>query len=207
MDPDARHAQRGRQLDQRDEMAIVGMDAARTDQADQVQPAVRSARRARTPRRARVGSRTCRRRSPRRSAAGPGAPGRPAPRFRWPTSELPIWPGGRPTASSEAPQDRVRPVAQQPAPDRHPGRGDRIGGRVAADPEAVEHDQDDRARPGGRRDASGHPAIPRAAAVTPARATIPAISSGLSDAPPTSAPSIDGSAMNSSIADDVTLPP
>ena len=31
--------------------------------------------------------------------------GRPAPRLRWPTSELPIWPGGRPTASSEAPQD------------------------------------------------------------------------------------------------------
>ena len=28
--------------------------------------------------------------------------GRPAPRFRWPTSELPIWPAGRPTASSEA---------------------------------------------------------------------------------------------------------
>ena len=28
--------------------------------------------------------------------------GRPAPRLRWPTSELPIWPGGRPTASSDA---------------------------------------------------------------------------------------------------------
>ena len=41
----------------------------------------------------------------------------------------------------------------------------------------------------------------------PARATMPAISSGLSEAPPTSAPSIDGSARNSPMLADVTLPP
>ena len=28
---------------------------------------------------------------------------RPAPMFRWPTSELPIWPAGRPTSSPDAP--------------------------------------------------------------------------------------------------------
>ena len=28
---------------------------------------------------------------------------RPAPMLRWPTSELPIWPSGRPTSSPEAP--------------------------------------------------------------------------------------------------------
>ena len=62
---------------------------------------------------------------------------------------------------------------------------------------------------GRRVDALAHPvtAAPRAAAVSPARATIPAISSGLSDAPPTSAPSMAGSARNSSMFAEVTLPP
>jgi len=41
----------------------------------------------------------------------------------------------------------------------------------------------------------------------PARATMPAISSGLSDAPPTKAPSMAGSARNSPMFADVTLPP
>ena len=117
------------------------------------------------------------------------------------------------------PQDRVRPVAQEPAPGRHRGGRDRIGGRVAADPEPVEDDEDDRpgsraarrrrgrARRVGPALAPGHAAAPRAAAVSPARATIPAISSALSEAPPTSAPSIEGSARNSSMLAEVTLPP
>ena len=48
---------------------------------------------------------------------------------------------------------------------------------------------------------------PRAAAVIPARATMPAISSGLSEAPPMSAPSTPGSARNSPMFAEVTLPP
>ena len=63
-------------------------------------------------------------------------------------------------------------------------------------------------------DASGPPAgrgVTRAAAacpaVSPARATIPAISSALRDAPPTSAPSMAGSARNSPMVAVVTLPP
>ena len=74
--------------------------------------------------------------------------GRPAPRLRWPTSELPIWPGGSPTAPSDAPSARVRPAREEAAPGRHRGRGDRVGGRVVADPEPVEDDEDDRPRPG-----------------------------------------------------------
>ncbi len=96
----------------------------------------------------------------------------------------------------------MRPVAQQP-PGRHRGGRDRVGRGVIADPELVEDDEDDRARScrsvtrrrhGPRRsDRSG--------------AMMPAISSGLSDAPPTSAPSIDGSARNSPMFAEVTLPP
>ncbi len=102
-------------------------------------------------------------------------------------------------------QPGMRPPLEQAAPGRHRGRGDRIGGRVVADPETVEDDEDD--RPGPARAGFGHPAAPRARAVRPARATIPAISSGLSEAPPTSAPSIAGSAKNSPMFAEVTLPP
>jgi hypothetical protein len=105
-------------------------------------------------------------------------------------------------------QDGVRPRRQQAAPDRHPGRGDRVGGGIPADPEAIEDDEHDRPWPSrsfDRHDAAICDSLARA--VTAARATIPAISSGLSDAPPTSAPSIPGSAKNSPMLADVTLPP
>ena len=65
-------------------------------------------------------------------------------------------------------------------------------------------------RNGGRRIDRGWDqalAARRAAAVMAARPTIPAISSGLSDAPPTSAPSMPGSARNSAMFALVTLPP
>ena len=133
--------------------------------------------------------------------------GRPAPRFRWPTSELPIWPAGRPTASSEARSMACGQSRQQAAPGRHPRGRDRVGRRVAADPEPVEDDEDDRTRPVRRRRRRVTRRAPRAAAVRPARATMPAISSGLSEAPPTSAPSIAGSARNSPMLAEVTLPP
>src|SRR5436190_14781996 len=104
----------------------------------------------------------------------------------------------------------MRPVAPERPPHRHPSGRDRIRCGIAPEAEPVEDHQDDGARaPFGRSDrarALRHAAV-RAAAVSPARATIPAISSGLSDAPPTSAPSIEGSARNSAMFDDVTLPP
>ena len=46
--------------------------------------------------------------------------GRPAPRLRCPTSELPIWPGGRPTSPSEAPSVEWGQRASSP---RHVGMG------------------------------------------------------------------------------------
>ena len=72
---------------------------------------------------------------------------------------------------------------------------------VGPEAEAVDDDEDDRSR-------ATHAGVPaRAEAVSPARATMPAISSGLREAPPTRAPSISGSAKNSSMLEDVTLPP
>ena len=127
-------------------MAVVGVDAARPDEADDVQ---------RPPGRAPVHASS----SAGRVANDPSAiaasirgrswrTGRPAPRLRCPTSELPIWPAGSPTASSERPERRVRPVAQERTPGRHRRGRDRVGGRVAPDPEPVEDDEDDRTRSG-----------------------------------------------------------
>ena len=78
---------------------------------------------------------------------------------------------------------------------------------IAPDPEPVEDDEDDRAGPadrGGPRSRRG--ARGRGRSARPV-ATIPAISSGLREAPPTSAPSMAGSARNSPMFADVTLPP
>ena len=64
-------------------------------------------------------------------------------------------------------------------------------------PGALAVAQEDEAGHGSAPRCRGQAAARRAAAVRAARATIPAISSGLSDAPPTSAPSMPGSARNS----------
>ena len=131
--------------------------------------------------------------------------------FRCPTSELPIWPGRQPDGLARGLEPRVRPAREQ-ARARPASRAAAMASaaRVGADPEAVDDDQHDRPRPAVRRHsrrASGGRRGRARAGVRPARATIAAISSGLSEAPPTSAPSIAGSAMNSSMFDDVTLPP
>ena len=153
--------------------------------------------------------RTTRRRSRRRSAAGPGAPaarrrgsgGRPR--------SCPSGPGGSPTASSDARRTRCGQRASRPRQTGIARGRDRVVGRDRADAEPVDDDEHDRARPA--RPAVTRPVTSRGSrrgrAVTPARPTIPAISSGLSDAPPTSAPSIAGSARNSPMFAAVTLPP
>ncbi len=195
-----------RQLGEGHEVPVVGVDAARPDQADDVEDPRRSHGACACDRGTPDGRRSSRRRSPRRCAAGPGARGGPAPRFRWPTSELPIWPGGSPTSPSDAPSTRVRPALEQAAPGRHRARrrSRRRRGRGRSRSRRGRRGRSGR----GRRPAGlGHPALPRARAVIPARATMPAISSGLSEAPPTSAPSIAGSARNSPMFAEVTLPP
>ena len=119
------------QLGERDEMPVVGVDAAGADQADEVQPAVRPGRRDRRPRASAGRSKN----EPSAIAASirgrSWRTGRPAPRLRWPTSELPIWPGGRPTASSDAREaaraarrraGRARPASVRRRSRRPPGR-------------------------------------------------------------------------------------
>ncbi len=116
-------------------------------------------------------------------------------------------------------QPGVGPPLEEPAPGGHRCGGDRVGRR---DCDQHRSHRGRRGRSAGaglataRRAAKRRSRTPdhaiglsdrRASAVRPARATIPAISSGLSDAPPTSAPSIDGSARNSAMFAAVTLPP
>ena len=188
------------------QVAIVGVNAARTDQADEMQPPVRPG----CPKAGVNEGRTHRKAAVRDRGIDPGqvledrATG---PEVEVTDLGIAHLPGRQSDGVLGCPERGVRPVAQETTPDGHVGGGDGVGGRVATDPEPVEHDQDDGSWPGNSAMLRRHPVEPRAAAVTPARATIPAISSGLSNAPPTRAPSIDGSAMNSSIAADVTLPP
>src|ERR1035437_4414276 len=120
-------------------------------------------------------------------------------------------------------QRAMRPALQEGSPVGHSGLHDGIDLGLVADAEAVEDDEDDRARapgaggrvagggtPGGRV-AGRHACFPSAAArvlaVRAALATMPAISSGLGEAPPTSPPSIECSARNSPMLALVTLPP
>ena len=170
-------------------------------EADDAERAAGSRALRRTPRGVPGVRRTSRRRWRRRSVADPGGRAGRRPGSGDPTSELPIWPAGRPTASSEARSDRraasapgvpARPASERPRwhrwRDRHRSRTHRgrrgrwVAGRLT------------RRRVGRGR--SGRPGP-----------TIPAISSGLSDAPPTSAPSMLGSARKSAMLAAVTLPP
>ena len=99
-------------------------------------------------------------------------------------------------------QAAVGPGVDERTPGGHPGCGDGVCLRPAAEAEAVEHEEDDRTGA-----PLGHEAARRAWAVRAARATMPAISSTLRLAPPTRAPSNSGSAMNASMVALVTLPP
>ena len=96
-----------------------------------------------SPRAARAGldaARRCRRahptRRPRRCGRGPAARRRPAPRLRWPTSELPCLPVGQPHRPARGGQRGVRPVAPRGGrtPACAPGRR-RCPGRAAASPQ------------------------------------------------------------------------
>ena len=207
VDPDVPDTLTGGELDEGDEVAVVGVDAAGADQADDVEPPVvaRGTPAGLEERGALVEA----------AVRDRGVDPREVLQDGFPRTEVEVADlrvahlSGRQTDRVlGCTQHRVRPALEQPAPDRHVGGADRVDCRVRPDAEPVEHDEDDgpRARSvcRGRR---GHRAAPRARAVIPARATIPAISSGLSDAPPTSAPSIAGSEKNSSMFAEVTLPP
>ncbi len=119
--------------------------------------------------------------------------GRPAPRLRCPTSELPIWPGGQADRVLRRAEDRVGPASRA-------GRARSASGVPRWHPSAGSPPIPNPSRTTrtiGRGRSPGHAVTAAAGALRPsgpARATMPAISSGLSEAPPTSAPSIEGSA-------------
>ena len=190
-------------------MPVVGVDAARPDQADQVEPA--------------TGPRGPRRRRRRGPAGSKNEPSAIAASIRGRS-----WRTGRPAPEVQVPDLRVAHLAGRQAdgllggPERWraataragrarsasgPRRWRRRAGRCPM-PEPVEDHEDDRrgrvavARGRVRPSPVGVAVGARAAAVSPARATIPAISSGLSEAPPTRAPSIEGSARNSAMLAD-----
>ena len=111
---------------------------------------------------------------------------RPLPIVRWPTSELPIWPGGRPTASPEASSVVRGPRAQSASKTGVRGELDRVArtGRRAAPP--VQDDE--------RYERT-------------AVSQIAANESTSSEAPPTSAPSTFGCERSSSAFSGLTEPP
>ena len=68
---------------------------------------------------------------------------RPDPIVRCPTSELPIWPGGRPTASPDAFERRVRVLGPEAVEDRSVGELDGVAGAGRREAPAVEdHERD-----------------------------------------------------------------
>ena len=150
VDPDARHAPPRREVGERDEVPVVGMDAARPDEADEVETAARVR-----------GSPACleERRALEEAAVGDrGVDPRQVLEDRPAGTEVEMTdlgvahlPRRQADRALRGAQDRVWPVAQEPSPGRHRGGRDRIGGRVAADPEPVEDDEDDRPGPAAAR--------------------------------------------------------
>ena len=135
---------------------------------------------------ARGSRRTSRPRSTCSRASDPGRAAGPQPIVRWPTSELPICPGGSPAASPDASSVGCGNVAPQPVEDRRVRELDRVSraGRGAAPP--VEDDE----RYEGKL-----------------RRQIAAKESTSSEAPPTSAPSTPGWPRSSAALSGLTEPP
>ena len=203
MDVDGRDPASSREISESDQMPVVGMDPTRSDQTDDVECPGRLGR---------TLTGVEERRSDEECPVGNGAidtrqilqHGPAGTQVQVAHLGVAHLTGGQPDGVLRCPQDRMGPTRQEAAPGGHRRRGDRVRGWITADPEAIEDDQDDRAR---TRHRAARRAARRAVAVSPARATMPAISSGLSEAPPTSAPSIVGSARNSAMLAAVTLPP
>ncbi len=194
------------ELGERDEVAIVRVHAARSDEPDDVEPTLASSSR-------RAGCDERRPLEERTVGDGRIDPGqllqhRPAgAEVQMPDLGVAHLAGRQPYGPVRSLERRVRPAGEEASPAGHVGSCNRVGVAFPADPEAVQDDEDDRMRARALGQAHEDGCEPRLRAVSAARATIPAISSGLSEAPPTSAPSIDVSARNSSIVALVTEPP
>ena len=202
MDPDLGDAAPRGKLDERDQMAIVRVDPTRTDQADDMETTAGASRSIAGVEEGGPGEE----RAIRNGGVDPrqvlehGPAGAKVEMADLGVAHLALRQADRILRRAER---GVRPVREKIPPDRHPRAGDRVVGGRRPDPEPVDHDEDERAGT-----VSAHAVVAsRAAAVTPARPTMPAISSGFRDAPPTSAPSMEGSATNSPMFAAVTLPP
>ena len=201
VDLHGRHAEACRQLHERDEVAIMGMDAAGPDEADGVQATgLLRALTGGEERGAGVERAVVDGGVDAGQVLEHGAAGAQVEVAHLGVAHLAR---GQADGVLRCTQGRVRPRGQRRSPARHRRGGDGVLRRVRSDAEPVEDDEDDGPRPGPPR----HEARPRACAVIPARAAMPAISSGLSEAPPMSAPSTPGSARNSPMFAEVTLPP
>ena len=144
-----------------DQVPVVGVDAARADEADHVEraAALERASARREERRPRV----------ERPVGDGGIDARQVLEHRPAGPEVEVadlrvahLAGRQPDRLLRCLERGVRPARQQAAPDRHRRGGDRVAGRVVPDPEPVEDDQDD-----GSGSPVGHPASPRAPAVMP----------------------------------------
>ena len=122
----------------------------------------------------------------------------PAPRFRWPTSELPICPSGSPTARPQAVSCVCGCSAQSPSNTGVSASATALPGPGGARPQPSRMTRQTRWTGGG---ATNGLVTARAAA------TICAKSSGSRLAPPTSAPSMSGWARISAALSGFTLPP
>ena len=69
---------------------------------------------------------------------------RPAPMFVWPTSEFPIWPGGKSDRLARCDQLSVRIAREQLVVDGRSGQRDGVVVAFRANAEAVQDEQDER---------------------------------------------------------------
>ncbi len=161
MDGKPGHALPGGQLGQRDEMTVVGVDATRADEAHDVEgPAPRPSPLA--------GREECRS-GGERAVRDRGIDARQVLEDRATRTEVEVTDlrvahlaGGRPTASSDARSVLCGHAASRPRQTGIGRSGDGVTGRVAPDPEPVEHDEHDGARPGPRpADDVGHETVSR----------------------------------------------
>ena len=114
---------------------------------------------------------------------------RPAPIVRWPTSEFPIWPSGKPTSFPDAPSVVCGVAVPERVEDRRPGLRDGVARPRRSAAPAVQDDE--------RYERDWWAAVSQIAVKE----------STSREAPPTSAPSTSGCARSSSAFSGLTEPP
>src|SRR3954447_1215426 len=145
VDADARDALATRELRKGDQMPVVGMNAARPDEADEMERAatVASTRRGLEERRAREERTVGDRRVDPWQILEDGTPGAEVEVADLRVAHLPGW---QPDRILRGAQDGVWPSREEAAPRRHGCGSDSVGTWVGADAEAIEDDEDDRPR-------------------------------------------------------------